>query len=529
VYDLCIVGSGPAGLVVANEVSRLRPGLRLCVLESGAAEQTPFADGLRDLDSTGIVVKPHSRERVLGGASSTWAGLSAPLDEIDFERRPWVPFSGWPLSLEDLRPYYAAAAERYRFAPLGLYAPDRWGDAVSPAWATRVGGKLFFRHEEPQRFGEEFSSVFERDGVDLYLRATVIRLEGHPESAVATRAVWRGPAGEERSVRAQRFVLAAGGIENARLLLLSTFAVRDGLGNERDQVGRYLMNHPKGNFGAVVPTRPAPSVYPFMGLVDGPYRGFMGLRLTRGHQAERAALNSYLRLLPVRGWSDRPGVQALLHSVRRLRGGGGGEAAPSADPMEVLDEAEEGDVRRGALGAASAVLRDHRAVRMFLAHRLRRTGRPPVTAFAVRNFMEMAPDPSNRVALGARRDALGTPLPAVHHEVGDLDRRSAAALHRALGHDLARGGWATMESDLREGTDPWPLRQDASHHLGTTRMGDDPATSVVDRHGRVHGAPNVYVAGGSVFPTSGNANPTFTIVALAIRLAEHLVALPRSA
>lgn len=525
-YDLCVIGGGPAGLTVANEVARRRPRLRLCVLESGAWEPTVFADGLRDVDVTGIHVKPHSRERVLGGASSTWAGLSAPLDGIDFEHRPWVPHSGWPLTREDLLPYYAAAAERYRFAPLALFDPENWTPDGERRW-QRLEWKAFLRDESPQRFGEEFADVFEREGVDLYLNATVTRLGGDAETAGATHAVVRTTGGSEGQLRARRFVVATGGIEVPRLLLLSTFACPHGLGNERGQVGRYLMNHPKGNHGALVPRHPLPSPLPFFGLERGPHQGFLGLRLTEREQAARGVLNSYLRLLPVRAWADRPGVQALIAGVHRLRTGG--RAAPAAetpsDPMEVPepDGYEEPAVGwAGWTATTAAVARDHRSVRTFLAHRLRGDGGRPVTAFVLRNFMEMAPDPANRVTLGPRRDAFGTPLPAVHHDVGSLDRRSMAAVHEALRADLTLGRWARLDSGLSEGDEPWPLRQDASHHLGTTRMGRDPATSVVDAQGRIHGVPNVYVAGGSVFPTSGNANPTFTIVALAIRLAEHL-------
>jgi choline dehydrogenase-like flavoprotein len=525
-YDLCVIGGGPAGLTVANEVARRRPRLRLCVLESGGRERSVFADELRDVDATGIRVKAHSRERVLGGASSTWAGLSAPLDGIDFEHRPWVPHSGWPLSREELLPYYAAAAERYRFAPLALFEPEAWRPDGERRW-QRLEWKTFLRNETPQRFGEELADMFERDGVDLCLNATVTRLGGDAETGRATHAAVRTAAGAEGEIRARRFVVAAGGIENARLLLLSTFACPDGLGNERGQVGRYLMNHPKGTHGTLVPRRPLPSSLPFFGLGRGPHQGFLGLRLREEEQAARGLLNSYLRLLPVHAWADRPGVQALVGTVRRLRAGWreADAAMLPPDPMEVPDPDGEGEPAAGWPGwaaAAAAVARDHRSVRAFLAHHLRGEGGQPVTAFVLRNFMEMAPDPANRVTLGTRRDAFGTPLPAAHHDVGCLDRRSMTAVHEALREDLASGGWARLESGLDEGAEPWPLREDASHHLGTTRMGRDPSTSVVDGQGRVHSAPNVYVAGGSVFPTCGNANPTLTIVALAIRLAEHL-------
>jgi choline dehydrogenase-like flavoprotein len=135
--------------------------------------------------------------------------------------------------------------------------------------------------------------------------------------------------------------------------------------------------------------------------------------------------------------------------------------------------------------------------------------------------MEMEPDPENRVTLAADLDPYGQPVPLVRHRSSELGRRSLIALHAALGEELERCAIGRLESDLAS-ADPWPIDQDASHHMGTTRMGTDPRSSVVDPDLRLHAVPNVFLAGASVFPTSGCANPTFTIVALSIRLARHL-------
>ncbi|MHC4892915.1 MAG: GMC oxidoreductase [Planctomycetota bacterium] len=139
----------------------------------------------------------------------------------------------------------------------------------------------------------------------------------------------------------------------------------------------------------------------------------------------------------------------------------------------------------------------------------------------LRNFMEMEPDASNRVTLDDRVDVLGSALPHVRHETTELDRRSLVELHRALAPAFEAEGLGRLVSDL-EGQPEWPITQDASHHLGTTRMGVDPRHSVTDSEGRLHSVPNVTMAGGSLFPTSGCANPTFTIVALSIRIAQRL-------
>jgi choline dehydrogenase-like flavoprotein len=181
------------------------------------------------------------------------------------------------------------------------------------------------------------------------------------------------------------------------------------------------------------------------------------------------------------------------------------------------------------------VLRHAPSVLQYLWFRVVPGQVPRVRRARLRNFMEMEPHPDNRVTLSARTDEHGLPLPHVEHRCTELDRRSLIALHARLAEAFAAAGLGRLESDLAErGADDWPIDQDASHHVGTTRMGDDPATSVVDADARVHGTANLYCAGGSVFPTSGCANPTYTICALSIRLAEHLVrelgqAAPRTA
>jgi choline dehydrogenase-like flavoprotein len=127
--------------------------------------------------------------------------------------------------------------------------------------------------------------------------------------------------------------------------------------------------------------------------------------------------------------------------------------------------------------------------------------------------------------LSDRRDVLGHPLARLEWSIGELDRRTGRALHATLDEDFRARGFGRVASPLLVGSDdPWPIARDASHHMGTTRMGIDPSTSVVDADCRVHGIENLFVAGSSVFATAGYANPTLTIVALALRLGDHLSA-----
>jgi choline dehydrogenase-like flavoprotein len=532
-YDLCIIGSGPAGTTLAAELAGR--GLRICVLESGSLAPTARGDRLRAVECEGIRIKDWSRERVLGGASTTWAGLSSAFDEVDFAPRPFVRVPGWPIARSELLPYYAQASQRYRFAPLELFGAGGFADLraqgeLEPRW-TAIGEKVFLAAAEPQDFGREQRRVYEREDVDLWLDATALRLEcgAHGERIACVRA--RSSGGRSLAVRAKAFVLAAGGIENPRLLLVSRDRWPEGLGNAHDWVGRCLMNHPKNYFGVVELAGGVRDLPYYFGCLHRGFAGYAGLRFREEEQLARGLLNSYVRLEPLFPWSDSEGVEslvllakrsgALFRSWKKKREA---EVVALRDYAETGDDSELQNRRRGALGLlalAPRIALDAPAVASYAYYRLKGRAKPIVRRARVRNFLEMEPDPENRVTLGAVRDEYGTPLPRVVHRCTELDRRSLVELHRALESEMQNAGFGRLESSLAS-ADPWPIDQDASHHMGTTRMGLDPKRSVVDPHLRVHGLSNLFVAGSSVFPTSGCANPTFTLVALSIRLARHL-------
>ncbi|MCZ6596249.1 MAG: GMC family oxidoreductase [Planctomycetota bacterium] len=525
-YDLCLVGSGPAGMTVANELKDA--GLRICVLESGERKRTRRGDRLREVRSEGIHIKDYSRERVLGGASSTWSGLSSPLDEADMHARPFLRDAAWPFTRAELLPFYDEAAERYRFPPLAFFGAEGFGalrgeGTIEPEW-SRLDEKVFLAASDPQHFGREHRAAFDVEGVDLILDATVVRLELEEGTSRVALAVVRTSSGREVRVRARAFVVGTGGIENARLLLNS------GLGNEHDQVGRYLMNHPKNYHGILHLERPVEELPYYFGCLYHGYAGYAGLRLNEAELDERGLLNSYVRFEPLFPWSDNQGIEALVLLVKRSRffmtrwkKGREDEVIELRDYSETGDDSDFQNERKSALEWLGLVLKiviNSPRVAQYLFFRLSRA-KPKIRRVRLRNFMEMEPDPENRVVLSDERDEYGQPVPLVRHRCTELDKRSLVVLHEVLVEEFERAGLGRLETDL-DADGPWPIDQDASHHMGTTRMGRDPRTSVVDPDCRVHGVENLYIAGSSVFPRSGCANPTFTLVALAIRLARHL-------
>lgn len=534
IYDVCIIGSGPAGLTLANEL--VPKGLKLCVLESGITRKSAVADSLRALDSEGIRIKVHSRERILGGSSTTWSGLSSYLGEEDLAARSWIPYSGWPISYETLRGLYA------RTSAYDFPSPEAFGEGgfrrlrekstLSPRW-EKIQEKVFLAKNRPQRFGERFRHLFEQERADLYTGLSAASLQAEPGTRHIASCTAHTQSGRAISVRAKIFILAAGGIENPRILLNSRDMYEQGLGNESDQVGRYFMNHPKGNAGVVWFKKPVAELPYYFGCLFKGFAGYAGMELAPAFREEHGLVAAYARLEPRYPWSDNIGVQSLIALIRSSsRVLQWSTALLSRRVASLRDYAETGETDDSLhlttgpwmyVVCIARVLLHPIAVAQYLWYRLVPGATPHTRAARLRNFAEMAPDPENRVTLSKKRDCFGVPLPHVHHDMGKQDRESLKALHHVLRDEVQRLGIGELTNGLEADT-TWNINEDASHHMGTTRMGKDPQTSVVDADCRIHGVDNVYVAGSSVFPTSGVVNPTMTIVALSIKLADHLKA-----
>ena len=494
--DVCIVGSGAAGTTAAL---RLRErGRSVLLIESAGADPDPTTSTLSEVEAADLPIGPEARTRTLGGTTSVWWGCSGLLSEMDFARRPWLDVPGWPIERSGLMPYYVQACrvlgipdltrvtvDRFR-SPRGFLVETDQLDTVALYWPRR-----------PRRFRDLLEPAVRRDReLQAYLYANVTRIVPGAGRRNVERVEIRTISGRRLTVRPKVLVLACGGIENARLLLASGGEGTAGLGNDRDLVGRFYMDHPKGVAGVIrVDTKPGSM--PHAGYWDSrPGRFRLGIRISPDRQRREALLDGYVRFDPVIDhWML--GVDALRELRRR-----GGSA--------LLDAG----VIRGCLAGAPDLVR---------FARLKILNRGAVEIASIENFIEQRPRPENRVRLSHRADLFGNPLPRLEWSIDAMERRTMRHLHTLLGEDLTRRGFGKVDSPLLGDPDePWPISRDASHHMGTTRMGNDPASSVVDRNCQVHGIDNLYVAGSSVFSTSGSANPTLTIVALALRLADHL-------
>lgn len=510
--DLCIVGGGPAGIAVAlpflGDTSK-----SVAVIESGGTAFDETAQELAETGQSGQTYFPikETRIRAFGGSTMSWGGINAPLDAIDFEERSWVPRSGWPISRKDLDRYFDEAK---RIS--GVINPDAsaagtegfFGDEHGPTPETRWSEVYF---TAPARFSQMYADRFRRaENVSTLLHTTAIELETNETQSVVTGLRVSARDGASFRIVANDYVLAGGGIENPRLLLTSGNTERGGLGNERGLVGRFFQEHPRLFDRFWLPedsARLASRVNGTAGTLN-----FSRLGLSDAAMANEELLNCITNISFGYAGQDTDQFQAVRRIVNATRkpwsdspyfqdAGGGPNAVRWIDVKTALKKPH-----RAIQSAANAVL-EPASMRRWIQ---------------IETNVEQIPSPENRVTLTDDFDRYGVPRATLHWTLATEEERT---YRRGL--ELVVDALDQYAPGLKGGRvdepDPWP--DDVLgcwHHIGTTRMHESPSEGVVDANCRVHGMTNVYVAGSSVFPTGGATSPTLTIVALALRLSEHL-------
>ncbi|HEX2102781.1 MAG TPA: GMC family oxidoreductase [Solirubrobacteraceae bacterium] len=542
--DVCVVGAGAAGITLAKHFSGRRT--RVVLLESGGFELDAETQQLCDGPNAGL---PYfallaSRLRYFGGTTGHWGGTCRPMEPEDFGARPGVPRSGWPIGRADLDPYYGAAAElvgirdmewdlaswarRSRFEPFDL------GDRVQ----TRVGRLVRAKN---RRWGELYREDVRRaPDVTSYLYANVTELETDETGRRVTRARAATLGGNRFTVRARWFVLAAGGIENARLLLLSDRRHPRGLGNDHDMVGRCFLEHPRFRGAVVVPARSSieSRFYTTHGAAGADIEGYLAVAERRQVQERLVDVQIGIRPVFEGGFQDvknapdvvalkalggEPSSGDLAEDVRKVAGDLGTWHAftiPGA-PLPVPYPEVAGKLLGSPDDRKALVPRVLGDIAAFAYTKL--VGSAPVQRLDVITRIASAPEPDSRVTLAGDRDALGLRRAKLTWKLSPIDRRSVVRSLELLGAAVGAAGLGRLRLLVGEDDRSWPDDlQGAYHHMGTTRMSADPRDGVVDRNCRVHGVANLYVAGSSVFPTPGAGTPTMTLVALALRLGHHL-------
>ena len=504
--DVCIVGAGAAGITLARELGRL--GRKVCLLESGGLEYDDDTQDLYDGEDIGIPYAVYgSRLRYFGGTTNHWTGWCRPLDPIDFEVRPWVSHSGWPITYDDLVPYYVRAQEVLELGPFN-YDPGYWEQAKKdwgyerfPLAESRVTTKLW-QFSPPTRFGEVYrDEIVKSDSISAYLHANVVDILTDENARHVTGLKVACLNGKSFEVTGKAYVLASGGIENPRLLLSADGVQKEGLGNGDDLVGRFFMEHPR-----------VTAAY-LMLLNNDDHATFY---LDTWETSERRVLACFSATDEIQRSEGLLNYSATLHTVSR-----GAESAGYLSLREIVGGWRKERVPDDLSEHIGNILTDLDDVASALYGRFFGAGDSPLFRMEART--EQAPNPDSRVLLAAERDSLGMRRIALDWRMIERDMFSIIRSTRILGEEFGRAGLGRIKLVLSETDDDWPLYlYGGSHHMGTTRMADDAKRGVVDKNCQVHGIDNLYVAGSSVFPTGGFSNPTLTIVALALRLADHL-------
>lgn len=501
--DLCIVGGGAAGITLARELSGTSS--RVILLESGDVDARASTRALSEGTSVGAPYRALDacRVRALGGTTHVWGGWARPLDEDDFQSRDWIPDSGWPFSFDDLNTAYARAHEICGLAS-NDYDVGRWrGAAMSglcnadPALVREIIFQI-----APTRFAAAHSAALRTSlNVSVLLGATALGISTS-ESGDALRGVGVATLANTRfDVSARFVVLAAGGLENPRLLLASAGGGSHAMGNDHDLVGRYFMDHLHVPVGTLIPDDVRTGQMFQLNRVGG-FAFRAGLALALPARRDARLLGSAVTLHN----EDDP------HDVLSPKPSDGGYESL----MVLLRALRRGRTPERALHHAARVVRDADNA-LILAYRKLRRPAPRRLTIGLR--VEQAPNRESRVQLDATRDRFGIPRLRLDWRISDQDLESLHRTQLLLGRALKGMGVRMFPKDGDLG---WAARvAPGAHHMGTTRMHRDPVRGVVDEHGRVHGTRNVYVTGSSVFPTGGWAPPTLTVVALAVRLASH--------
>lgn len=537
--DVCIVGAGAAGITVALELESR--GLAVLLLESGGLKAERGTQRLYEgaVTDERLHSPPHRfRQRRFGGSTTIWGGRCVPFDPIDFEAREYIPHSGWPFGLDALLPYYPRANELCEAGAFEYGAEQALTGPLRPMIegfrSAHFTTDTLERFSRPTNFAARYAQRLRAAReIRVLLHANVTEVRLSAAGRAVESLIVRTLRGKALTVRATQFVLATGGLETPRLLLANRNVMPQGIGNEHDVVGRYYMCHIAGAVGRLQFHRGGAGVW--HGYDRSPDGIYCRRRLALTAQAQRRLrIGNFIARLHHPRITDPSHRTAVLSALQLAKG------LISYEYGTRLHGDERTRLRiwlqhvRNVAGAPHevAAFAVHMLRDRFLASRKFPSiiVRPSDGRYSLDFHAEQEPNPSSRIILTDERDALGVPRLLVDWRYTPGDVRTVQTSMRLLAEDIRASGAGTLECDPQSiETEIRRFGAYGGHQLGTARMGTDRRTSVVDPHCRIHDIDNLHIAGGAVFPTSSQANPTLTIVALAVRLAARLDAVAASA
>lgn len=495
--DICIIGAGAAGISIA--LDWINTPYKVILLEGGGFD---YDDRVQDLyrgKITGQKYYPLKSARLhyFGGTTGHWGGCCSIFEPGTFKKREWVNDTGWPFDEKELEPFYKRANDVF---DIGEYSFDlgywlqREPSLASLPLDTEVFRSKIWRHRVPStiRFGSHYKdTIVNARNIHLYTYANVTDIRVNENASMVTEVTVKNYAGKTHKVSAKYFILASCAIQNARLLLASNRQARRGLGNDRDLVGRYFMENAEIKSAELWLKQPS-ELKLYMRSEQPNVRA--ELAITPRKQEELKIVNGTLSFTPLEIARKTP---PFISSWT------------SEDPREARKKVAEIDGEANEKGRLSKLF-----------------GSDGYESFLVTLRLEQAPNPISRVTLDSEIDELGVPRASLHWSFTPLEKESILSIYKLLGQHVGMAGIGRVKLEeelLDENDHSMPASTSGGwHHMGTTRMNTDPNKGVVDANCKVHGIGNLYVTGSSCFPNGGAVNPTFTIVALSIRLSDHL-------
>ncbi|EWY42860.1 hypothetical protein N825_01955 [Skermanella stibiiresistens SB22] len=505
--EICIIGAGAAGITMALELTGAP--FRVAIIEAGGFDYPENGQPNYEGTQSGIEYADLDacRLRYFGGTTNHWGGYCRSLDPIDYEKRDWIPHSGWPITLDDVKAHFPRAAEIIGLHP-ALFDGQHWSKTAGlpmlpfdpdkfHTGATQIHGT---------RFGEVHrDAVKASPNVTCYLNSSVVDMVMGETDDLLKEVTVVNAAGNRSTFRARHFVLACGGMENPRMLLNANKVRNKGIGNEHDNVGRYFMEHRVSSPGMILVSDGSSdlSFYQRNGMPTGEYvEG--SLHLSEPTIRAERICNAQFSMEPydgIRTQGDRS-LAAIRDGLKKFISGGGWVRDFNVHVGNVICDIDyvAGNLARRITGSEAKT-----------------------SVWLLKMEVEQVPNPDSRITLNDQVDNLGLRRINLHWETSEIEKHSVVRSMEIMGEELGRLGIGRMRIEMADDPNVWS-RFDTwgFHHAGTTRMSADPRDGVVDANCKVHSVDNLYVVGNSVFTTVGTSNPTFTITSLSVRLAGHL-------
>ena len=505
--DICIIGGGAAGITLAK--SFIGSKLNICLLESGGYDYDDDIQSLYDVENKGVIDTigfDSLRLRFFGGTTNHWGGICGPLNDIDFQERSWVPFSGWPIDYKDLESYYKLAHPILDLGPYHYTSEELTNEKhiLPEVLAEKLITRYYRLSTPPTRFSQSYQDELKKtDNIHVYLNANVTKLDANENVSNVKTANIETLDGHKGEVKAKVFVIACGAIETARLLLLSNNQNKVGIGNENDVVGRYYSTHPHTMTASLFGGNSEKLALLYAEYRSGQQRIKPKLCPSPVAQKREKILNCSVTI-------DSESVTNtgfdILQQIKRDIGNG-----------------EWPDNFGNKL---SKLVEDFDSTFDRVYNKMMNNPDKAPMKVVIQTRSEQSPNPDSRIYLSPEKDKQDLNKIVLDWQLTDLDRRTVKKTNLLVGEELGRLGLGRIKLDdwLLSTENNWPSDYMTSygHHMGTTRMAENPKYGVVDKNCRVHSVNNLYIAGGSVFPTAGYINPTLTIVAMSLRLADHL-------